>query len=209
MVASQMARLKSGAVTADKFDFVALKFDGARWGAQALGELSRTQDGPDGSVIATRAAQAVVTTNRFIANQANITNVTPATMAEHVEVYPAGRDLPDGFLDSNFGIDAKTILPPCIRGIGLKCVARFVTLAPDRSEAILFLDGVSGSLFESDAQGKWRQTARLDSSIYCQAAHNALKMGDFQIEPHVLPDVVSAGQHLSFIPLSPQPCPPS
>src|SRR5580698_6079343 len=41
MVAGQMARLKSGAVRPEKFDFAALKFDGARWGHEALIVLSQ------------------------------------------------------------------------------------------------------------------------------------------------------------------------
>ncbi|HEV3018588.1 MAG TPA: hypothetical protein VGY49_06185 [Burkholderiaceae bacterium] len=50
MVADQMARLRSGAVGPDKFDFGALKFDGARWGAPALAQLAQTQEGLEAGI---------------------------------------------------------------------------------------------------------------------------------------------------------------
>lgn len=47
MVASQVARLESGAVAPDDFDFAALKFDGAKWGAAALAHFSQANGTPD------------------------------------------------------------------------------------------------------------------------------------------------------------------
>ena len=50
-VASQMARLNSGKVGADKFDFEYLRFQGARYGQAALQELTMRNTGPDAAVI--------------------------------------------------------------------------------------------------------------------------------------------------------------
>ena len=46
MVADQVARLKSGAIPPEKFDFAALKFDGASWGHDALVEFSKANGWP-------------------------------------------------------------------------------------------------------------------------------------------------------------------
>ena len=92
MVADQVARLKSGVLAADKFDFVALKFDGARWGAAALAELGQAKDGAEAPVIAAKAAQALAATNRYVANQNNATHRTPEELAARVTVFPGGKE---------------------------------------------------------------------------------------------------------------------
>src|SRR5690606_3408302 len=65
MVASQLARLESGSVPVERFDFEALKLDGARWGDAALTELSRRQDGPGAATIRRRAEQALAAGSRY------------------------------------------------------------------------------------------------------------------------------------------------
>lgn len=58
-VADQLDRLASGKIAPDKFPFLMLRFEGARYGWEALERLKNRQEGPDASVIAAKAAAAL------------------------------------------------------------------------------------------------------------------------------------------------------
>lgn len=58
-VANQLGRLNSGQVAPDKFDYLMLRFEGVRYGWAALERLKSRQDGPDASVISSKAAAAL------------------------------------------------------------------------------------------------------------------------------------------------------
>ena len=53
-VADQVARLESGEISPDKFDFAFLRFQSGRYGRQALERLKRKEDGPDALRIRSR-----------------------------------------------------------------------------------------------------------------------------------------------------------
>ncbi len=59
MVADHVARLKSGALSADEFNFRALKYEGARWGNEALSKLSQARDFPQAALINIKARDAL------------------------------------------------------------------------------------------------------------------------------------------------------
>lgn len=208
MVADQVARLKSGTVPPEKFDFVALKFDGARWGAAALTKLSEAADGPDAAVIRRKAAQALAMTNRYGAGRQDLTKPSAETLADRVTVYPAGRSLPDGLFDAELGRVEGNWQPVCLR-TGAKCIARFISLHPGDAEAILFLDIGTGSIFEQDGQGRWRKTGNLSGPMFCNPVHQGLEHGDFGVEPHTWPDLLVGGQRVQISPWPPQTCPPA
>ena len=206
MVADQIGRLRSGAITAAQFDYVALRFDGARWGTAALAELGRTATGADALVIRTRARQALDMTNR---GAAPAQGAKPATEAflRHVTVYPEGRTLPDGFYETQFGALTNATVPLCARVSVGRCVARYVTLRPGEPEALLFLDADGGSLFEQDAGGAWRKTGTLTARLHCQLVRQELETGDVTPAPHGWPDLVVAGERVMIEPVAGD-CPP-
>jgi hypothetical protein len=207
MVASQVARLKSGAVAPNKFDFTALKFDGAGWGHDALLALSQNKDGPNAIVVSALAARALVAPSRYGTVVPNGTQQSDADMAARIAVYPAGRALPAGFLDLTSGPFNATGLPPCVRMTkGKPCIARYVTLAPNEPEAILFLDIGAAYILQLDVAGHWHQTGRLSGAFYCAAVRGALERGEFSVEPHVSPDLIVGAVRLD---IDPQPvrCP--
>lgn len=206
MVADQVARLRSGAIAAAQFDYVAVRFDGARWGTAALTKLSQTTVGADALVIRTRARQALDLTNRgAVPAQA----VKPATeeFLRHVAVFPKGRTLPDGFYDTQFGALTNAAAPLCARVSGGRCVVRYVTLRPGEPEALLFLDADGGSLFEQDATGAWRKTGILTARLHCQLVRQELETGDVTPAPHGWPDLAVAGEQVMIEPVAGD-CPP-
>ena len=54
-VADQVARLESGRISPEKFDYQFLRFRSGRYGVEALARLRAKQDGPDAARIAERA----------------------------------------------------------------------------------------------------------------------------------------------------------
>ena len=160
MVADQMARLKSGAITPDRFDFQALKFDGARWGTAALKELSELTDEFDGSMIKSKALNALAAPFRNY-NAPATSSLGAPDVAERIAVYPSGRALPTSFLDFKSGPLSVPPWPSCLNKNFSKCIARFVSLQPGRAEAILFFDNYVASIYEQDQSGTWRRTATL------------------------------------------------
>lgn len=58
-VADQVARLETGEIAADKFDYSMLASKGVHYGFAALQRLKAKRDGPDASCIAARADEAL------------------------------------------------------------------------------------------------------------------------------------------------------
>jgi len=203
MVTDQMARLRSGGVAAEKFDFAALKFDGARWGAAALTELKQLKEGPDAAAISAKAAWALALTNRY---QADAPPPTVTDFAERVVVLPEGRKLPAAFYDANNGPLTKGARPVCFQPAQQKCVARFINLRPGEADAILFLDRYSGRLFEQDGDGQWHQSGYLAGAFQCARVAHDLEQGEFSLEAHGWPDLVAGDQRVAVMPMATQ-CP--
>lgn len=207
MVVDQVARLKSGVVAPNKFDFTALKFDGARWGHDALLALSLNKDSPDAATINTLAARALAAPTRYGTVVPNGTQQSDTDMAARITVYPAGRALPAQFLDLISGPFNAATLPPCVRMTkGKTCIARYVALAPGEPEAILFVDIGAAYILRPDAQGHWHQTGRISGALYCAAVRRALERGEFAVEPHAAPDLVVGAMRLDIDP-PPARCP--
>jgi hypothetical protein len=200
MVVNQLARLKSGSVAPEKFDFAALKFDGARWGAAALAELSQTKDGPAAAIISARAAAVLASTNQYAASLANSAPATAAELASRVVVYPEGRLLPPSFYDASYWSGTEHRLPICFETTGVKCSARYVRLRPGEAEVVLFLEGGDTFVFERDVAGQWRKAGQLSGEIYCSGVRQAFEHGDIELEPHTWPDLVVGGRRLTIVP---------
>ncbi len=196
MVAGQLARLRTGVVTPDKFDFAALKRDGGRWGAAALARLSETSTGPDATVIADRAKQAMALTRRYDNTSPPLTDIEAA---DRVTVYPAGTLLPAEFyqaLAATRGDPSEVYF--CLRTGAAKCLARMVPLRAD-APAIVLLDSFASAVFEADEHGHWRRTARLEGATNCPAVRDAITGGAFTPRPHDWPDLVVGTQRITAV----------
>lgn len=194
MVADQVSRLHSGAVSPDKFDFRSLKFDGARWGAAALEQLAHTKAGPQAATITRLAAQAQASTSRYD-GRGSQPLVSADEMSQRVAVYPAGRTLPLQFFDDAFVLEHDMQQPYCTSGGGQSCIARFVSLHEGQPEAVIFIDSTSigYTLFEQDAAGHWRRTGQLRGALACPNLREQIKNGEFRLQPHPWPDLEIGG----------------
>jgi hypothetical protein len=204
MVADQMARLRSGAVKPEAFDFAALKIDGARWGETALRQLGRGTD----SLISASAKRALAIKNRYEANATRGAPLTALSLSKGIAVVPADRSLPQGFYDALLvalerNDPALAVMNECSDpSVSAKgrpaCTARWLSVSPGKPEAILLLDGASGALFEEDDKGRWAHTAQLTGVESCPVDFAALNAGPIELSPHPWPDLIVAGKRFEF-----------
>ncbi len=203
MVADQVARLRAGLVAVDKFDFVALKFDGARWGAEALTQLSRDRTVADASAVNQKAQSALAMTNRLVPMLA----AASGDLAERITVYPADRTLPPSFFDKAKGPFAGKVQPACLRPTAQKCVARFVSLHSGSPDALILLDAYAGYVFEEADGGQWVNAATIQGIVTCPTIRQAVESGTFRLDPHPRPDIVVGDERL-VLSAPVKPCPP-
>ncbi len=95
-VDSQLARLATGKVAADKFDYDALRFDMGRPGRDALARLIADMSLANHAEISRRATVALAKTRRWGDNKAA---VDFDTLLASTKIYPTGATLPADFID--------------------------------------------------------------------------------------------------------------
>ena len=199
-VASQWARLQSGAVTPDKFDFATLKFDGGRWGAEALAQLAQSQD----AATRAEAERTLAMKIRFAAARV-AAPLTDEVRLRQIDVFPPGRVLPPDFIAAVTASAAAAQFNSCFNtnarpDLKLRCAAQFILLRPNEPEDILFTEGGNLKLFRKDENGHLRVAATLNGLAFCPEVGAALRGGAATPTPHDLPDLVVAGHRLTLTP---------
>lgn len=174
-VQSQVAQLKAGNIGADKFDFNWLRYDGGRYGHDALTELANSPD----KTIREAASKVLAATSRYAATQP-----TKADFAKQISVYPADHKIPPALLAQDWQAADTSNVPPCLTMAGAKCDAFFAELTGDTHDEIIFTWG-SDSRWQSavlgdNGTGHWRVVGGL-SGPNCAPALAAMRMGQFAI----------------------------
>jgi hypothetical protein len=182
------ARLTSGAVRPDAFDFAALKFDGARWGAEALTKLSHTTLGSDAAVVSADARAALALANRW--------RQSAKLRQPLVTVYRAGRSLPPGIAGMG-PVDWKGLSAACFISASATCTARFVRLRTTGPQSPILLDVVFGYVLDQSERGEWRVAGRLVRPV-CDGFRKGLAGEAPQLKPHPWPDLVAGGSRVSL-----------
>ncbi len=190
MVASQMKLLASGAVPVEKFDFKAIRFDGARWGVEALQGVAERQDQSSAAVSA-KAKEALAMTNRFVPPV-----LTAWSIENSISVFPAGRTLPADFYVRLADAPLKSTLRQCVpQG----CAARYMVLKPGAPESIVLVTPFFGDVLDQGADGAWHETAHLQGS-FCKQVRDARMTGDFVPQTHPWPDLAIGGKVFVLVP---------
>ena len=194
-VSDQMARLAKGRVSADKFDFNYLRFEGVRYGQDALEQLSRTTSGADAALLRERATSVRKETNRW---DRTARQVTPATIGANVQVWPAGAQLPASFLRQQWGsADFPGLLPRCLTDGASRCDAFMLDMNGDGKQEVLVYSsapGLPGVLLTEQAEGKWLVIGTMSYALsQCEPLLNKLKAGQYTLVPAQLRDIEIAG----------------
>jgi hypothetical protein len=214
-VASQMRQLESGKTSAAKFDFAYLRFDGARYGIEALRKLSAPDDtgagsSPDQKLMRQTAAAALQQTNRWTAKQAidktaGVGAVGGRKMlTKNLQVFPTTKSLPAAFLDQAW-TDTLTnnALPACFKIKGKICAVYFTDLGggPDK-DLLLFSDDANPQIFEQAGDGHWKIAATIP--LYqkeCRSQlQRAIESGHYQAVTPQRKDIEFEGQRIQALP---------
>jgi hypothetical protein len=200
-VADQVARLREGRTAPERFDFTFLRFDGARYGTEALEQLRQLREGPAATQIAEAAERALKKKTRWDPGVA-----TPVDLAANITPHPAGRALPAEFLSQRWttgSAAADSLLPRCLTRPAAKCDAFLVDLDDDGAAELLLVpdpDGPSAA-FKVDADRRWAMLGTYSAPWQCKAVRKALRAGEFRAaEPHGLRDLEAGGMRLRLQP---------
>jgi hypothetical protein len=204
-VNSQLARLASGKVKADTFDFAFLRFDGERFGRAALDRLERLAAGPagglangiDSALVRRQIAIVRKMRNRWSRNQPQ----PPADLAANLRVHPDGARLPESFLRTDWILrdDDDYVYPDCLRRANRRCDAFLLDVTNDgKPEVLLFREqetdtrntGADSLVLGEDAQGRWSAYATVSlPAIDCKTVRDNLASGRVGTLPPLLADV--------------------
>ncbi len=175
-VADQMARLRAGAMAADKLDLIFLQFESGRFGRDAIASLSND---PRFSAGIARVRQF---TNKYTARVLN--------EPTRVMVYPQGAALPADFPP----IDSLEEVRECRIG----CDAYLVNLDADTDNEVIFSRFDGGVVFDRDTHGAWRAIGTIDR--LCAGDLTALRQGRYVLETPRAPMLSING---SYFPVRP------
>lgn len=188
--ASQQARLQSGLVREDGFDFAALARDDARYGYQALQTLTRN----GAPAIARDATLTLAAPPREA--------MAPTQVGANIAVRTPGARLPAALLSRDWSSFSQADVPPCLTSPRMTCEAWFMDLDGDGRDEILLVYGSDSRWWATalkEQGGQWNPAGTL-ASPNCRGSLAALRDGHFTITTP-LPgwrDLLVGGARLSF-----------
>jgi hypothetical protein len=202
-VADQLARLEGGQQTAAKFDFDYLKFDGKRYGAEALERLKTSAQGKDSALIQIRAAQSLA---KQSARERTEVRPTFADLRANLKVWPKDKQLPESFVTQDWTKEANPWrLPTCFRKRTVLCDVYVIESEADNKASLLVVGQNSDSgpaLFAQTPDNRWHLTAVLPHDFArCAPFREKLQAGEFSLVPPTQKDLQIADRRVRFTPV--------
>lgn len=176
-VADQLSRLRDGKVTADKFDYRYLRFQGGRYGREALEQMMQEKALPQSAQIREKAAIVLALTRQEYGK-------TEVEIIHPFEVWPQGASLPEGFLRQSDNKekgwlsdrDAKCLIAKT-RG----CDVLIQDVNRDGKPEVLVLDrnrNYGGNVYFEVQPGVWQSEGRIDvRADDCEKLNQGLRAG--------------------------------
>lgn len=193
-VASQLARLQSGAVKADAFDFQFLRFDAGRFGREALERLEDFT-GPDQANVRQKAAAA----RELEQKSSDSRPAERPDLAETLTVLPEGAALPDGFAATDFGkLDPAYLVPACLTRTTSTCRALILNVDADPEPEVGVLNSLRVVLFDRGTDGAWTLAGHYDSPCLNSDQFDAALAKGFRPTPSDRADLIVGGERLRF-----------
>ncbi|MCC2961359.1 DUF4153 domain-containing protein [Massilia sp. IC2-278] len=166
-VNSQLARLEAKKVGIDKFDLAYLRFDGQRFGQEALARLDGAAATSGDQALHERIAAVKKMRWRWAQEEDQVQ--TPAALASKVRVLPEGTRLPDSFLRTDWTAATGDIyLPRCLVTASARCTAYLLDVNGDGKDEVLVMDEAHpwSLVVQEDAEGRWHALATM-SVVKC------------------------------------------
>lgn len=210
-VDSQVARLHSGAVAPEMFDYWFLRNHAGRFGTAALDALAHDPN----RAVADRARVAQNDKDTYHGGGKIDPHETEKALS-HATVLPAGARLPADFKPENLE-SAATFEAQCLRD-GTPCD---IIVWPGQGSPLLIVRdpdnqvGMTQSVLGREASGKWTQVGRI-ANAGCPAVLDGLRKGQVQSVRPQHDDLMVGGVRLTFFPkvgddqncAPPRPAPP-
>jgi hypothetical protein len=198
-VASQVARLASGKVRADRFDFAFLRFDGERYGRAAMDRLEREASGKDAALVRDQIAIVRKMSNRW--SPAALT-ARRIDLGANLVIRQAGVRLPESFLRTDWTLkDTPYLYPACLREPDKRCDALLLDVNGDGKPEVLVSSRDDDAatvpksvVFAEDGQGQWSALASVRlPQVDCRALRANLAAGKLRAVAPVLADIEIGG----------------
>lgn len=184
-VASQLARLESGAVPAAKFDYAYLRWHGGRFGHDALTRLATRAHGRDARAIREAAKSALAAESRSAGRR-----VSKEQLAAKLTVYPQSYRLPESLLAQDWTKEKSRFVPPCLKGLRTPCQVFPAELTGHPPDQFILIWGSksfwNSAVLDVDAKGHWSVVGRL-AGAHCKGIRQALRKGHYEIVPPAPP----------------------
>jgi hypothetical protein len=198
-VASQMARLESGRVSASRFDYAYVRQHGARYGTAALEALRQRETGPDAALVRQRADEALRLSEHLAGGGA--ATVGKVDVAANLHALPAGTQLPRSLVEQDWRKLANAAwLPLCMTRPGIACDAFLIDFDGDGKPEVLLLGqqrDTSSAVLAQGMNGQWRLALTLPwQAAGCAALRDALAAGGFRLQPHAWRDLDVLGSRI-------------
>jgi hypothetical protein len=188
-VNTQLARLESGAVRANAFDFDYLRQEGGRWGRDALNTLAS-----DGSNLTIRKMAKAALEG---APAATAGPEAKPDLSRTITAYPSGTALPASFLAQDWS-HAEDVVVSCLTQASARCDAFLADIYGDSRSEIILVDAgstyLSATIYAWQASGKWKAIGTFNGS--CPGMVEALRAGKMQVAAPELRDVTIDGVRL-------------
>lgn len=204
-VASQVARLQSGKVAADKFDFAYLQFEGKRYGQAALAQLRATFQGKDAQLVRDRVTEVQKMTVRMPHHGELPARPVPVELSKNARVWPKGKSLPASFLATDLRLSEGSPFPACLHGGTEECDLVMADLTGDGNAEIIALSALrepgAVMVMSEVAPRQWRAVGTLPSSLAaCAPLRQALINGEYTLSPPAVSDIKLGGHRLAIRP---------
>jgi hypothetical protein len=186
-VTSQIAHLNGGKISADKFDYNYLRFEGMRFGNAALKEMAARKSGKDASVISLKAKAAL--DKKY--SREPVVAPDKINMAVNITVWPKGSVLPTSFINQDWKKNTDWWpLPVCLSDRSATCDAFLIDVDNDGRNELLFPSAYNGIVLGLNKNGKWYRVGVIDKLSSCSKAVQELKNGTYQLVPSMIKDIL-------------------
>lgn len=197
-VADQVARLVAGKIAPERFDYQFLRFDAGRYGVDALRSLAAQTSLP---LAAERSTAELQKTSRTALRTQPVPPFTAAERAANLTVvYPAGKKLPQDFIETNWNDRTPNyVVPACLKETRVKCDALMLDFDGDGTDEIVLLPpGASrASVIGLDHNKVWNHRGAI-GDLDCDGVRAALLAGNLSLVPSAIRDIEVAGRRLQF-----------
>ncbi len=202
-VASQLARLESGRIAPEKFDFWYLRHEGGRFGKDALERLAKAKAG---EIAAPAKAALTKAYPDFVVPPSK--PVPAAELERRITMHPSGAPLPASFLSQNW---AAAGVYGCLaekKPSDWTCNAVLKDIDDDGIAEVVLL--------QSSMAGGWSNLTvfRFNGSVWedfgavqrglCKTEADAILAGRFEAVPTHLRDLMVGGKRIALVPAEPQ-----